>query len=671
VGYRSSSPGRYHAPTHLEDGMGHASMGKIMWVDLEQGYIRVESIADAIYQSVLTGTGLAAHLLYERIPPGADPLGPDNILGFVSGLLTGTGSLFTGRWMVTGKSPLTGGWGDANCGGNFSPAIKRCGVDGIFFTGISPRPVYFWADKGRAELRDASDLWGLDTIATEARIRQQTDSRHLRVASIGPAGEKLSLIAGVANDRGRMAARAGLGAVMGAKRLKAVALGGEQRIPVHDREAVKALSRHCNDAVQFHPPFMNGIMMAYTGTLMRLLPVQMAFDGMLYKLMLEKYGTASLNQILVEIGDTPIKNWQGSNEDFDREHSAHLRPEVFSDPTVVKYHCYSCPLGCGGLMAKNSLWPGAHKPEYESVMALGGLLLNDDAESIFKLNDMLNRAGMDTISAGGTVAFALECYEKGILTREDTDGLELAWGNSAAIVALVEKMIRREGIGDILADGSRAAAHKIGRHSDELAMHAGGQELGMHDGRYDPGFALHYSVEPTPGRHTIGSQMYYEMFRLWERLPDLPDVDLVYTKGSKYEVQEEKIAAAAACSRFINVLNGTGTCLFGAMLGVERLPLFEWLNAATGWDRSPADYMAIGERIQNLKQAFNIRHGIEPRSFRATPRTLGRPPQVEGANAGRTVAIEDMMRAYWRQWGWDPQTGKPGEALLKRWGIKP
>jgi aldehyde:ferredoxin oxidoreductase len=650
--------------------MGHASMGKIMWVDLGRGTIKIESIPDTLYQKVLSGVGLAAHLLYARIPPDADPLGPDNVLGFVSGLLTGTGSLFTGRWMVTGKSPLTGGWGDANCGGNFSPAIKRCGVDGIFFTGISPRPVYFWADKGRAELRDATELWGRDTVETEKILKQQADGRGLRVACIGPAGENQSLIAGVANDGGRMAARSGLGAVMGAKRLKAVALSGGQRIPVHDRETIKTLSQQCNEAVQFHPPFLNGIMMAYTGTLMRLLPMQMAFDGMLYKLMLDKYGTASLNQIMVEVGDTPIKNWKGSNEDFDRDRSVNLSPEIFTDTMVVKYHCYSCPLGCGGLMAKNSAWPGGHKPEYESVMALGGLLLNDDAESIYTLNDMLNRAGMDTISAGGTVAFAMECYEKGLLTRDDTDGLELTWGNSAAIVALVEKMIRREGIGDVLADGSRAAARRIGRQADRLAMHAGGQELGMHDGRYDPGFALHYCVEPTPGRHTIGSQMYYEMFRLWEKVPELPDVSLVYTKSSKYESEDDKITAAAACSRFMNVLNGTGTCLFGAFLGVERLPLFEWLNAATGWHRSPADYMAIGERIQTLKQAFNVKHGVEPKSFKANPRTLGIPPQTAGANAGRSVAVDAMMRAYWQRFGWDPTTGKPGEAILKRWGIK-
>ena len=230
-------------------------------------------------------------------------------------------------------------------------------------------------------------------------------------------------------------------------------------------------------------------------------------------------------------------------------------------------------------------------------------------------------------------------------------------------------MIRREGIGDLLADGSRVAARRIGKRAERWAMHAGGQELGMHDGRYDPGFALHYSVEPTPGRHTIGSQMYYEMFRLWEKIPELPDVSLVYTKGSKYDIAEEKIAAAAACSRFMNILNGTGACLFGARLGVERFPLFEWLNAATGWNATPIDYMAVGERVQTLKQAFNIRHGVAPKSFKANPRTHGIPPLEKGANAGRSVAIDAMMRAYWRQFGWDPETGEPDRAQLKRWGL--
>ncbi len=646
-------------------------MGKILWVDLTRGTLHEETLPAAFYKNQLSGIGLALGKLLNRIPANADPLGPDNILAFVSGLLTGCGSLFTGRWLVAGKSPLTGGWGDANCGGNFAPAIKRCGFDGIFFSGISPRPVYLRVAHGRAALCDADDLWGQDTFTAERRLIEKGGGAGVRVACIGPAGEKQSLIAGVANDRGRMAARSGLGAVMGAKRLKAVVLSGARRIRAHDPDAVKALSRDCIETLRFDPPFLNGMMMAYTGTLMRLLPVQMAMDGMLYKLMLDKYGTASMNQLMVEIGDTPIKNWKGSNEDFDRERSAKLSPEVFAQPVVAKYHCHACPLGCGGVMAESSPYPGGHKPEYETVMSLGGLLLNDDAASIFKLNDMFNRAGMDTISAGGTIAFAMECHEQGLLSRADLDGLDLTWGNSRAIVALARKMIAREGVGDLLADGANRAAERMGGDAAALAMHAGGQELGMHDGRYDPGFALHYSAEPTPGRHTLGSQMYYEMFRLWEKIDTLPDVAFLYTKGHKYAWSPERAIAAAACSRFMNILNGSGTCLFGALLGVERLPLFEWLNAATGWQRDPADYMLIGDRIQTMKQLFNIKQGVDPRTFKASARTLGHPPQTSGANQGRQVDLERMRSDYWQELGWDPVTGRPRPELIRQLGLEP
>jgi len=287
--------------------------------------------------------------------------------------------------------------------------------------------------------------------------------------------------------------------------------------------------------------------------------------------------------------------------------------------------------------------------------------MNNDLDSIFVMNEMLNRAGMDTISAGGTLAFAMECWEKGLLTARDTDGIDLTWGNSTGLIDLLKKMIQREkGIGDLLADGAREAARRIGRGAMAYAVHAGGQEIPMHDGRFDPGFALHYSVEPTPGRHTIGSQLYYEMFQLWKRVKGLPDVNFLYFKDSKYDFDEEKARAAAACSCFINVLNGAGGCLFGAFLGVHRLPVFEWLNAATGWSYTPEQYMETGKRIQTLRQAFNVKHGVEPSANVMSDRALGRPPLKEGANAGRTIEIEKMVRGYWRQFGWDERTGHPG-----------
>lgn len=649
--------------------MGKGYMGKILTVDLTVGDIKEEIIPDDVYEKYLSGMGLAAYILYNRIPSGADPLGPDNILGFVSGLLTGTGSLFAGRWMVVGKSPLTGGWGDANCGGNFSPAIKRCGYDGIFFKGISDKPVYLYIEKGKAQLRDASHVWGRDTVEAEKMLLEET-AGNSRVALIGPSGEKLSLISGISNDGGRMAARSGLGAVMGSKKLKALVLKGARRIPVHNREGIKKLSQKCNKWVQFQPPFIPGSMTSYVGALMRVMPTVLAQDGMLYKILLRKWGTVSLNQMSIEMGDSPIKNWKGSNEDFGPKKSVTTNPDVFTDREMMKYHCYSCPLGCGGICSMTGKYSETHKPEYETVLALGGLCMNEDVDSLFYLNEALNRAGMDTISAGATAAFAIECYEEGILTKKDTDGLELTWGNAGAIIALIDKMISREGIGDILADGSRIAARKIGKGSERFVVHAGGQEPAMHDSRNDPGFALHYSVEPTPGRHTIGSGLYYEMFQLWKKIKGLPKVGPLYFKGSKYVVDEEKAVKAAACSKFVNVLNGAGLCLFGSFLGAKRIPTFDWLNAATGWNKTPEEYMGIGERVQTLRQAFNIKHGIEPKDFKISDRAVGKPPLSGGANKGRTVDIDKMMEGYWGQFGWDTSTGKPGAECMEKLGIE-
>lgn len=653
--------------------MPNGCMGKVLWVDLSSNAIREEIIPADIYQNYLSGIGLAVRLLYDRIPAKADPLGPDNILGFVAGLLTGTGSLFAGRWMAVAKSPLTGTWGDANCGGNFAPAIKRCGYDGIFFSGISEKPVYLCIDKGQTRLRDAGYIWGMDTKETERALKKETGAKNARIACIGPAGENLSLISGIANDGGRMAARSGLGAVMGSKNLKAVVLCGLKRVSAHDGRTIKTLSKKCNQSVQFMPPFPPAFVLTYLGSILRALPAQpkteAIFFNTIYKIMLKKWGTSSLNQILIEIGDSPIKNWIGSNEDFGPEKSERLNPDVFSDCVMVKYHCYACPLGCGGICKKPGKFDETHKPEYETVLALGGLCLNDDPNSIFTMNEKLNRAGMDTISVGGTVAFAIECYEKGILTKADVNGLELTWGNSQAIMALVDLMIRREGIGDILADGVMAAAQRIEKGSAQYAIHAGGQELAMHDSRYDPGFAVHNCVEAAPGKHTIGSQLYYELFQLWEKVKGLPEPDIIYLKKSKYRPDTEKAIASAACSKFMNVMNGAGMCLYGAMLGAESFPLFEWLNAATGWGKTPEEYMRMGERIQTLKQMFNIKQGIEPSRIKMSDRTLGRPPLPVGANQGRTIPIEKLVRDYWNIFGWDPRSGKPTNATKKRLKI--
>jgi len=653
--------------------MKNGCMGKVLWVDLGSGKMREEMIPESVYKTYLSGIGLAAYILYDRIPAHADPLGPDNVLGFISGLLTGTGALFAGRWMVVGKSPLSGTWGDANCGGNFAPAIKRCGYDGIFFHGVSETPVYFCMIKGRAELRDAGHLWGQDTRETERLLKKQAGSGHIRIACIGPAGEKRSLISGICNDSGRMAARSGLGAVMGSKKLKAVVLDGAGKITAYDKKKIKEVSSGCSDAIQWMPPFPPAVALGYMGAVLRALPAQprteAIFLNTIYKVMLKRWGTTSMNQLLIEVGDAPIKNWKGSNIDFGPQKSNRINPEVFSAGVMVRYHCYSCPLGCGGIYQHPDTSEAVHKPEYETVLALGGLCMNDDPQSIFRLNETLNRAGMDTISVGATVAFAIECYEQGLLSSSDTEGLELRWGNSRAITALVDQMVQRIGLGDILADGVKMAAARIQKGSEKFAVHAGGQELAMHDSRFDPGFAVHNCVEAAPGRHTIGSQLYYELFQLWKKMPGLPEPDFIYSKSEKYKPDKKKAVAAAACSKFMNVVNGAGTCLYGALMGARAFPVFEWLNAATGWQKSPENYMRIGERIQNVKQMFNLKQGVRPANIHMSDRALGRPPLTEGANKGRSIPIEKMVSDYWKVLDWDRETGEPTEKALKRMGL--
>jgi aldehyde:ferredoxin oxidoreductase len=392
-------------------------------------------------------------------------------------------------------------------------------------------------------------------------------------------------------------------------------------------------------------------------------------NGSIFAGMYRKWGTSSLNQYSIEIGDSPIKNWKGSIKDFPAKASAPIDPDQIKEREKEKYHCYSCPLGCGGICHMKGKWRETHKPEYETTLAVGGLLLNKDVDAIFYINEFLNRAGMDTISAGGTVAFAQECYEKGIITQEDTGGIDLSWGNTDGILQLLEKMVNRDGIGDLLADGVKRAAAKIGKGSESFAIQAGGQELAMHDPRNDPGFGLHASVDPAPGKHSIGAQQYYELYALWKQVKGLPKPHAFISVKGRYIANKENAVCAVANSCFSQFYNGAGLCLFGALTGIERAPVFQWMNAATGWNRTPNEYMEVGRRLQTLKQCFNIKHGIEPMSLKATARTTGSPPLEEGPNKGRSFDLEKMMKDYWQEIGWDIETGKPTDETINQLGL--
>jgi aldehyde:ferredoxin oxidoreductase len=646
--------------------------GKVLVVNLTSGDIQDRKIPDEVYENVLSGKGLGVWYLYKHIQPGADPLGPDNILGFVSGALTGTGSLMFGRWMVVCKSPITGGWGDSNCGGMFSPAIKQCGYDAIFISGINDHPVYLYVNNKGAELRDASAYWGLDATEAEEKLTQDCwDKKKPNVAVIGQSGEKCSLIAGICNEGGRIAARSGVGAVMGSKKLKAVVLTGTKPMPCADREAVYKISKAFGTKIKKSnlPKFVKGGALGVGGTLIGKLPVTVAMDGMMTVPIVKKWGTPMNTTLAITSGDGPIKNWAGTPKDAKGSVKA-FNPDHVIKREIKKYHCYGCALGCGGLIEIDDLqdgeFPHTHKPEYETLEAFGPLLLNNDLKSIYYINELLNRAGMDSISAGNTVAYAIECYENGILTKQQADGLDLHWGNSKDIITLVKKMIMREGIGDILADGVKRASEILG--GKEYAMHVGGQEPGMHDARNDPQLGVHFVAEPAPGKHTIGMTLMYDAMSLSDICSWAPPV----TRSKKAEeiIPSKKgglKTAANAC--YSMLVDGSGGCYYAEMMGVHGWNPCDYLNAAAAWDKSGDDYMEIGRRIQTLRQMFNVKHGIKPTDWVLPERMAGNPPLSSGPLKGVTLQNTEMVKYHWEALGWDRETGIPLEETKNALGI--
>jgi aldehyde:ferredoxin oxidoreductase len=585
------------------------------------------------------GYGLAARVLFERQPRQADPLGPENILALAAGPLTGTKAPTGGRYMACGKSPLTGGWGDANSGGYFGSELKAAGFDAVFITGRAAAPCMLWITDGRVEVRDAVQLWGLDTIDAETAIQKELGDSKIRVAVIGPASERLSLISGIVNDRGRIAARSGMGAVMGSKKLKAVAVRGRAKVPVAD---AAGLGRIAKDFARQ----------------LRGLP------GMAQALM--KHGTCGFTTALIAGGATPVKNWQLAGE------QAFPGAKQVADGDAVirfqarKYGCANCPIACGGICeVTTGKYPvgEVHKPEYETIGAFGPMCLCDDLETIIKLHDMCNRSGLDTISAGHVLAFAMECFEKGILTEADTDGIRITWGDGPAMVALLAKTIRREGVGDLLADGVKAAALKIGRGAEACAMHVGGQEPGLHNALFLPSRGTGFVCDPTPGRHTAAP-----MARL-EGGPGAyaPYPELRIEKFERY-AYTGKGPMSATASRYLQVGNCAGVCVMPFMF-FGTYPLIELLNAVTGWDLDVSEALATGARIQTLRQCFNLREGIGAQSVRLPDRMLGRPAQETGPLAGVTIDVDSLAREYRQAMGWDAETGVPAEDTLQKLGL--
>ncbi len=648
--------------------MSGGFVGKYCIVNLSTKKTEVVEPGEDVYKKYLSGYGIGAAVITERQKPGIDPLSAGSHLGFCSGLLTGTGAFFSGRYMVVGKSPLTGGWGDSNAGGYFSQELKRAGYDAVFFTGASKSPVWVYISDGTVSIKNAEKLWGKDALETEEALKKELDDTKVQIACIGQSGEKLSLISGIVTDGGRINARSGLGAVMGSKKLKAVVVRGKGNVPVAKPDVIKDMNRKFLKSFKKSMPQdrLTLKIMDYVAQLIARTGISIPTQPSLVKEIFRQYGTSGLTAYSAIVGDSPVKNWGGVGiADFPISRAAKL-----SDDSVVayqkrRYNCQACPLGCGGIVdIKRGRYAGTegHKPEYETLCSFGTLLLHDDLDAIMELNEMCNRAGIDTISTGGAVAFAIECFENGIFSEKDTGGLKLGWGKGEEIIKLTEMIIDRKGIGNTLADGVKRAAEKIGKGSEQYAVHAGGQEIPMHDPRLDPGFAVAYQCEPTPGRHTISCLLYANVYGVKKIFPEIKRM-IKSAKGK----QSKEVALYTGMSYYMQVLNGSGICEFGPMS--IRFPIVEYLNAVTGWDLSADEYLRIGERILNMRKAFNVREGITAADQKLHGRAFGQPPLTRGPHKGVTLDMDSLQKDFFDIVGWDYATGGPTPEKMKELGI--
>jgi aldehyde:ferredoxin oxidoreductase len=609
-----------------EANMTGGYMGKILRVDLSRRELKDEVLDEKLCRDFIGGYGIGARIIFNEQKAGVDPLGPDAILGFLSGPLTGTDAISGTRYTVAGKSPLTGGWGDANSGGYFGAYLKFSGYDGVLFTGISEKPVYLSIDNGQAELRDATHLWGRDTYETEDILKTEPGG-DIAVACIGPSGEELARVACIMHNKGSAAARSGLGAVMGSKKLKAVAVKGTMKVPVADAKGIKELRKNYLGKLGGHIDWIR------------------------------KFGTTFVTVSSAESGDSPVKNWGGvAVNDF--PDARPLGADPIAARKLKKLACYHCPVGCEAIMKAGTgeykYEAGSFRPEYETLAMLGSNCCNNNLESIMKANDICNRYGIDTISAGAIMAFAMECYEKGFINKKDTGGIEMTWGNHKSLVAMLEKMARREGLGDILADGVRIAAEKIGSGAGKYAIHIQGQEVPGHSPAAGFHWPATYIANATPARHTQGSEGFSQ-----ELMPE-------YDKGSfRGRGQAHRIGTMEQ-----HVVMCTGMCLFviGALPSYQAIA--EFMRAITGWDITLDELLTAGERIENVRQAFNIREGINLLKFEVPGRILGQPPPRVGPLAGVSVDADTLVREYIAAMDWDPVTAKPNKKKLKELGLE-
>ena len=612
--------------------MPYSYAGRLLRVDLSSNEWHSEGIEDALVKKYLLGGGLAARLYYDEMEPAREPLDPDSSLILMIGVLSGTVVPTSCRLCLCGRSPLTGIWNEATVGGYWAAQLRAAAWDGVVVTGRAKEPVYLWIADDTVEIRPAGHLWGLDTHETADRIREETDPK-AQVACIGPAGENLARMAAVmiGGTDSRAAGRGGMGALLGSKNLKAVAVRGTKAPEYHDRKGLLESTRKANALIR-----ENSLGMTHFGTSGGIITTE-------------------------EVGDMAIQNWRlGSWKDGAPKVTGEKMAETM---LTGNYRCHACPIGCGReIEITNGPFAGIKGagPEYETIIGFGPLCLNENLESIAAMNDLCNRHGLDTISVSGTIAFAMEAWEKGLLGSDDTGGLDLSWGNVDSMIRLIEIIARREGLGDLLADGTRAAAERLGRNSIEFAVQIKGLELPYHDPRTFTSMALGYATGNRGGDHLETMTYWHEYGKEWP--------DMGYTDPPDKLVSEGKAKLVYDFQNFMGVFNGLGLCKFIAKGGVGPQLLAEWVNLALGWNWASDEVLLVGERLFNLKRLINVRWGTSRKDDVLPPRifTHARP---SGSAQGNLPHLGKMLNEYYALRGWSEE-GVPTTEKLEELGLQ-
>ncbi len=613
---------------------------KILHVDLSARTTRVEEVPEATMRKFLGGGALAAHLLMRDLPPGVDPLGPDNILVFATSVINGLSLSGTNRYTAAAKSPLTGGYGESEAGGWWGPELRAAGFEGVTVRGRAAAPVYLWIKDGQCEFRDARAYWGKLTGEVQDGLEQELSDKRIRVLQCGISGERGVRFAAIVNQLKHFHGRGGLGAVMGAKNLKAIVVRGSKPPVAANKDQAKG------QLVWFKDHYDRS------------------------KDRFHQLGSSSGVLALEASGILPTRNFRdGSFEQAKAISGQRMRDTIL----VNRGTCYACAVACKREVEVKELGvtPKYGGPEYESLAASGSLCGVGDLNALALVNQLYAQYVLDSISAGCAIAFAMECYEHGIITKEMAGGLELTWGNADALVKLVHMIGQREGLGELLGEGVKRAAKKLGKGAERFALHVKGQELPMHDPRGKKGLSLAYALSPTGADHMEAPHdpLYAGFHPQGHPMGPLGLIEPL----DPLTLDAKKVRAFYETQKVWSAYNAVGMCDFvGAPLNVlEFQPMIDYINGVTGWNMSLYELMKVGERNNTLARLFNVREGFTPEDD-VLPQRL-HEGLGNGVLQGHRVDQDEFFtarRTYYEMAGWDPHTGKPTPAKLAELGIE-